>query len=572
MSEATAQVERRVKPKPKINVDPLEVLGDWWFVVLGFEEEMAWAGSVEQFRMNVLVVVDTKDFERRARGKKVIVLTPSEGPDVPRAAEAAKRCRAGKAATVIPWVLPGLGTVETPDLVSYCEKYNITTVLDFSRPWNLIVGDAGSESAAVAVTETEESAPEDDITDPVGTADPVAFHGVLGRLALNTQSETEANPLFVLLHLMAFFGTAVGRAPHFVISASIHYLNLFVGLVGPSGHGRKGTAEHVAKAIWGKVDALFVDENVTDGLNSGAGLLYHLRDASEKAGKDGCAIDEGVRDKNRVFLESELSSVLMQGHRENDPLLGHLRKFFDGQRTVRSNTKDPTKVTEGHVGAVGHCTPTDLEIHLSEADKANGTANRFLWMFGVRSKLLPRGGDVFELIDNFLDNDVQELRGTVEFAREVGKIYRSNDVEARWVELYADFNEIPPGRIGAFFVRAPVIVLRLAAIFALADRKRTIEMVHLDAALAIWEHSARSLRWIFGCDVDPRAEKLLAALKENKEGLTKRQIIHEVFKKNVDVDTIDALLRRLLAHQSVERVEDGKTGGRPAARYRRKRW
>jgi hypothetical protein len=411
----------------------------------------------------------------------------------------------------------------------------------------------------------------EDVIDPIGNVDPVAFHGPLGQLALATQPETEANALFVLLHLMAFFGAAAGRGPHFIISASVHYLNLFVGLIGASGFGRKGTAAHVAKEIWRKIDPTFTADNITDGLNSGAGLLYNLRDASEKSGKNGTA-DEGVMDKRRVFLESELSSVQMQGHRENDPLLGHLRKFFDGEEIIRSNTKDPTKVTGGHVTAVGHCTPADLEIHLSEADKANGTANRFLWAFGVRSKLLPRGGDVFDLLDNFLGSDLQKLKDAVEFAKGVGKIRRDSQVEARWENLYREFNEIPPGRIGAFFVRAPTIVLRLASIFALADRKNVIEGSHLDAALAIWEHSARSLRWIFRSDVDPRAEKLLAALKAASEGLTKRQIIHDVFKRNADAAMVDDLLLRLLAHQAIVAVKDVSRGGRPGIRYLLKQW
>ena len=55
-----------------------------------------------------------------------------------------------------------------------------------------------------------------------------------------------------------------------------------------------------------------------------------------------------------------------------------------------------------HVAVVGHCTPEDLEIHLNDADKANGTANRLMWFFGVRSKILPRGGDVFGLLSDFL--------------------------------------------------------------------------------------------------------------------------------------------------------------------------
>jgi hypothetical protein len=416
-----------------------------------------------------------------------------------------------------------------------------------------------------------------DVKDPIGDVDPKAFHGVLGWLVEKTQPETEANAFFVLLHLMAFFGNAAGRNPHLVVSATRHYLNLFIGLIGSSGFGRKGTAGYVAKAIWRKVDPDFVDGNIIDGLNSGAGLLLHLRDPAKRPGKKGETVeDPGVTDKRRVFLESELSSVLMQGHRESDPLLGHLRKFFDGDDIVRSNTKDPTQVTGGHVSVVGHCTPADLEMHLSEADKGNGTANRFLWEFGVRSKLLSRGGNVFKLLDDDTARDLQEalqdLKESIAYAKTVGEIRRNREVEERWEQLYRDFNEIPPGRIGAFFVRAPVQVMRLASICALTDRKKIIEGSHLDAALACWEQSRRSLRYIFKADINPRAEKLLAKIKAAMpEGLTKRQIINEVFQKHKD-SGIDEILIKLLADRAIVLTEPVSTGGRPAGRYCLKQW
>jgi hypothetical protein len=377
----------------------------------------------------------------------------------------------------------------------------------------------------------------------------------------------------VLLHLLVFFGIAVGRGSYFITSASRHYLNLFIGLVGASGFGRKGTAAHVAKEIWRKVDPEFTDGKIMGGLNSGAGLLYHLRDASQKPGKNGKSEpDEGVKDKRHVFLESELSSTLMQGHREHDPILCQLRQFFDGDHIVGSYTKDPTKVTGGHVGIVGHCTPTDLEIHLSDADKANGTANRFMWHHGGRSKSLSEGGNVFDLLDNVLSPELGRLKDALEFAKGVREIRRVPSLKARWKLIYDDFGDVPQGKIGAFFARAPTIVMRMASIFALADRKHEVGELHLNAAMAIWEHSERSLRHIFRADVDPRAEKLLAALKAaGPEGLTTTEI-RAVFGRHLDATTIAEHLRRLLANRVIERIDLPSTGGRPAVRYRKKAW
>jgi hypothetical protein len=414
-------------------------------------------------------------------------------------------------------------------------------------------------------------APEgDDVRDPIGDIDPKAFHGVLGRLALGTQKETEANPVFVFMHLLGFFGAAVGRSPHFVISATRIYMNIFMGLIGPSGYSRKGTAGFVAKAIWQKVDPLFARDNITDGLNSGAGLLYHLRDASTKLGKNGQPIsDPGVTDKRRVFLEEEYSSVLKQGHRENETLLEYIRKAADGQDIIRSNTKDPVTVTGAHVSVIGHCTPADLTTNLSDSDKHNGTANRNLWFFGVKSKILPRGGDVFALLDSgALDADLKELREAIDFAKGVGIMRRSPAAEAKWAEIYRGFQDVPPGRLGALFVRAAPQVMKLASNLALLDRSRIVEVVHLEAALAIWDHSSRALRWIFRADVDKNSEKIIEALKAAPDGMTKKQILEDVFKRNLKAAAVDELLRTLLAHRTIlKRDPIPGTRGRPAPRF-----
>jgi hypothetical protein len=301
-----------------------------------------------------------------------------------------------------------------------------------------------------------------------------------------------------------------------------------------------------------------------------------LRDPSLGKGKKGePVVDEGVADKRRVYLQPELSTVLKQGHRESDPLLEYLRSFFDGEECVGSKTVDPRKVTGAHVSLFGHCTPDDLKMYLSDSDKANGTANRILWLFGMRSKKLPRGGDVFGMMD-FLGPELARVAAALEFAKSIKVIRRDPSIEDWWEkEVYEKLDDIPPGKIGALFVRAITIVMRIASGFALADLTEAVEggvlllrRCHIEAALAIWEHSERSLRFIFEADVDPNAEKLLKALKAVPEGLTKRKILHEVFGRNKEAETVNALLKKLLAYRYIELTEPISTGGRPAPHYR----
>lgn len=404
--------------------------------------------------------------------------------------------------------------------------------------------------------------------DQVGLVDNTAFHGVLGRLSLLTQSQTEANALFVLLHLLVFFGCAIGKTAHFILSTKV-FMNLFVGLVGPSGMARKGTAGNVAIEIWRAVDEAFADANIGDGLNSGAGLLYHLRDP---ALKDGKVIDDGNPDKRSVFFEPELASVLMQGHRESEPNLCYVRSLFDSKRVIRSLTKDPTTVTDAHGAIIGHCTEEDLEDHLTTADKANGTANRFIWFYGLRSKRLLDGGDIYELLQGALRNDIEELKGTIQFARGVGLMDQTPEFTMRWRLLYPELEQTPAGIIGRLFQRAPVNVLKLSSIFALSDRKKTIDACHLDAALAIWRHAERSLRWIFRKDLDPDTERLMAAIKASPNGRIARTEASAAFGNNRSSKSIDDLLQRLLTNGTLSAEEVKQKRGRPTMFYSFRVW
>jgi hypothetical protein len=351
---------------------------------------------------------------------------------------------------------------------------------------------------------------------------------------------------------------------------------LFIGLIGLSGSSRKGMAGDVALAIFNRVDPQFAVDNITDGLNTGAGLLWQLRDKMFQQSSDGepAECDEGVTDKRRVFLESELAAVLKSGHNDRDPVTEHLRKFWDGKECVRNNTrKDPLKVTGGHVGIVGHCTPSDLEIHLNDNDKRNGTANRFMWLFGTRSKRLPRGGDVFSLLD-VMGDQIADIIAAIQFGESVTEIRRTVAAEKLWEQMYYEFDNVPAGKLGSFFVRGAPQVLRMAAIFALADRQALIDVVHLEAAMAIWTHSGKSLRFMFPNDSDPIADKLMDALKKaGTVGLSKKEISHDVFHRNKDAAALDELLGKLLAYRLITQSPDGpKKRGRPSVRYRLNRW
>jgi hypothetical protein len=89
--------------------------------------------------------------------------------------------------------------------------------------------------------------------------------------------------------------------------------------------------------------------------------------------------------------------------------------------------------------------------------------------------------------------------------------------------------------------------IRLALLYALADGKLRIGPQHLDAALSLHDHAARSASWTLdGATGEPLAEQIYAALTANRAGLTRSQI-SDTLKHDQPARQIDHALRALQA-------------------------
>ena len=76
------------------------------------------------------------------------------------------------------------------------------------------------------------------------------------------------------------------------------------------------------------------------------------------------------------------------------------------------------------------------------------------------------------------------------------------------------------GLTGALTARAEAHSIRLALIYALLDGASSIELEHLQAALALWDYAARSAVWALGDATGvPLAEQLYRTLSDNPDGL-----------------------------------------------------
>ncbi len=356
--------------------------------------------------------------------------------------------------------------------------------------------------------------------------DSAAFYGLAGDFVRLVAPHTESDPAALLIQLLVSFGNVIGRSAHWRVVATKHYLNLFAVLVGSTAKGRKGTSLDMVLELFGRVDPDWLVSCVKSGLSTGEGLKFHVRDAVEKNEE---ITDGGITDKRLLTVESEFANILNVCKREGNTLSTTIRQSWDTGNLRNLTKNDPTTATGAHISIVGHITSDELLKRLSETESSNGFANRFLWLAVRRSKLLPRGGN---LDDGALSPLVLRLHQAVEYSRNVGEMGMTESAWAAWDTIYPSLSRDVPGLLGMVTSRAEAQVRRLACIYALLDSMDTVDAIHLQAALAVWQFCEDSSRFIFGDKTgNAVADTILDHLQESSAGLSRTEISN-IFERN----------------------------------------
>ena len=385
-----------------------------------------------------------------------------------------------------------------------------------------------------------------------------ALHGLAGEIVHTIEPHSEADPVALLIQILIAFGNVINRGPHFVAEADRHYSNLFTVLVGETSKGRKGTSWGHVRRLFQGIDPEWEQNNIANGLSSGEGLIWRVRDPITNCGANGVikVIDDGVADKRLLVMESEFASVLRVMSREKNTLSAVIRNAWDGSALGTLTKNSPTEATDVHISIVGHVTRDELLRYLTETEAGNGFGNRFLWLWVRRSKVLPEGGNLQE---SALLPLVERLREAVAFSKTVHELRRDDAAREIWAAVYPDLSEGKPGLLGAMISRAEAQVMRLACLYAVLDLSNTVRPEHLSAALALWNFAEASARSIFGQrSGNPVADKITLALRE---GEMTRTDISGLFGRHVGASQIaDAL--ELLRHDGKAHSWRESTGGR----------
>lgn len=411
-------------------------------------------------------------------------------------------------------------------------------------------------------------------TDPWPTMHDKAFHGLVGQIVRTIEPHTEADPVALLASLLSEIGTMLTRGPHLVLDGSVHPLLLWIVLIGNSSKSRKGTAGKRCRTVCAQADPEWTRGECKGTLSSGEGLAYAVRDArfEEKPVKEKGAftgetvtvcVDGGVADK-RLFLEqSEFGAMLRVMHREGNSLSGVLRDAWDGQDLAPMTKANRVKATAPHIGIVGHVTKDELLRNFDDVEASNGFGNRYTWLVVRRSKELPFSSDPDPAILGLLTT---ELGNRIRQGRTVGRIELSPNAKIYWAKLYHDLSGDRPGLAGSLLARGEAQVMRLAAIYALLDGDRQIELAHLEAALAVWDYAEASTRLTFGDKLgDPVADAILAALREQTE-LSETEL-SALFGRNITASRLDQAKKRLVVERLAHSLQV-ETDGRPRTVWR----
>jgi primase-like protein len=389
----------------------------------------------------------------------------------------------------------------------------------------------------------------------------VAFRGLAGDIVRTISPHSEADDCALLIQSLVAFGSVIGHRPYFVTESDYHYLNMDCTLVGRTSKGRKGTSWKHIRRLFTTVDDVWARTRIQTGLSSGEGLIWVVRDPIYKGEE---LKDEGVTDKRLLVVETEFASVLQMIDREGNTLSPILREAWDSGTLQILTKKSPATATDPHISMIGHITMEELTRHLGETEKANGFANRFLWLMVKRSKCLPDGGKVpapeFERL-------ARDLTIAVRSAAHIGEITRTPSARELWWQVYPQLSAGATGLFGALTSRAEAQVVRLSCIYALLDRSNAVDRHHLEAALAVWKYCEDSVRYIFGDSLGfPLADLLLHELRTARpEGLSRTEISNRLGRHKGGEEISRAL--NSLAERGFARNVQEQTEGRPVERW-----
>ena len=414
--------------------------------------------------------------------------------------------------------------------------------------------------------------------------DDVGMYGLAGEFVRLVEPHTEADRNILLLTFLVHAGHLLGRNFYLRAGADLHSGNLYLAIVGHTGHGRKGSAMSATEAFFRHGSLAPGLGRVLYGISSGEGIIHEIRDPTSKAVFDKkkkkseeTIVDPGVEEKRLLISLSELQQCFAMMQRQDSILSSVLRQGWDKDKLSVPSKNSGVKCDAGaHVSLVGGTSKEELLQQVGAKDAQNGTLNRILFACSRRSQKLPEGGQFLGLTESPKWSELQKCfnRNIANPAKHPIDLQRDEDAADDWGRndtanrgMYNDLTQVRAGLWGDVTARAAQQVMRLSVITAVINGSRTIRREHQNAGEELWRYCDDSSKQVFGNRLDdPTASEIQGRLREaGPVGLTRAQI-RTIWSRNKPTDEINRALR-LLADLGLARHQSESTGGKPAERW-----
>jgi len=389
---------------------------------------------------------------------------------------------------------------------------------------------------------------------------------LLGDIAVTVSDVTGVAYAGAWGSLMVTVGTYLGRGPS-LRAAGEHHAVIFTALVGRSAGG-KGYAHASVVDLLEPTMGEWLSERITTGINSGEVLVDLVADEL-----DGDAVDG--HDHRLVLHEQELSRLIKVDHRGGTSIFALLREAYDSPARLQTQSRGRKAVARNpHIGMAVHVTPADLAAHVDPADLRNGVANRIMWCWVEMEEFRAFGpGPGWCASYGHLHSRLAQVLAD---ARLVTEMEWSSAARAMWDREAPRLHAAAahhPDPLDALMARATTVIPRLCLVLAITDDRwpaprRTVHEVHIATAIDIWESYVEpSTIHVWGAggvvvamrqsqaerdevESEPpwkrRFAKLHAALcVAGRSGLTRRQILHDVFSGHVRATEVQSLIAQL---------------------------
>ena len=318
------------------------------------------------------------------------------------------------------------------------------------------------------------------------------------------------------------------------------------------------------------------------GLSTREGLAALIHDGYRSGQQEVPAI----ADKRLWVVESEFANVLQQSRRGGNTLSAALRDCWDGVDLKPATKTNRVHASEPHVCLSGAISPVELLTLVQRRDLLNGFVNRFLMVWGERTKIeaFPRraprsrvdalAAEVIEILD-FTQPRTEDGRETV-------LMTMADAARRRYAQLYqADLNqELGSTLVDSLLERRAPMLLRLAMVFALTDQQWLIAEEHIEAAMAWVRYAADSAVFVLagsaGLPSHPQvawAAQRISAFLAVRGPASRRDLVVDCFGRHQPAGLVDAAIAHLMdnapADDRVEVQARSHAGpGRPATIYR----